>query len=67
MKAITALLWAVLIVSVTPVRADVGSGAFNGAEWLTKNRRDSIDAAFAIHGRQPRVFHRHGKNIGCQG
>lgn len=25
------------------------SGAFNGAEWLTKNRRDMIDAAFAIN------------------
>ncbi len=25
------------------------SGAFNGAEWLTKNRRDLIDAAFAIN------------------
>jgi len=25
------------------------AGAFNGAEWLTKNRRDLIDAAFAIN------------------
>jgi acetylornithine deacetylase/succinyl-diaminopimelate desuccinylase-like protein len=25
------------------------SGAFNGAEWLTKNKRDLIDAAFAIN------------------
>jgi acetylornithine deacetylase/succinyl-diaminopimelate desuccinylase-like protein len=25
------------------------SGAFNGAEWLTRNRRDLIDAAFAIN------------------
>jgi acetylornithine deacetylase/succinyl-diaminopimelate desuccinylase-like protein len=25
------------------------SGAFNGAEWLTQNRRDLIDAAFAIN------------------
>ena len=25
------------------------TGAFNGAEWLTKNRRDLIDAAFAIN------------------
>ncbi|MBS0366273.1 MAG: M20/M25/M40 family metallo-hydrolase [Proteobacteria bacterium] len=25
------------------------SGAFNGAEWLAKNRRDLIDAAFAIN------------------
>jgi acetylornithine deacetylase/succinyl-diaminopimelate desuccinylase-like protein len=25
------------------------SGAFNGAEWLTKNRRELIDAAFAIN------------------
>jgi acetylornithine deacetylase/succinyl-diaminopimelate desuccinylase-like protein len=25
------------------------AGAFNGAEWLTKNKRDLIDAAFAIN------------------
>lgn len=25
------------------------SGAFNGAEWLAKNRRDQIDAAFALN------------------
>lgn len=25
------------------------SGAFNGAEWLTKNRRDLIDAEFALN------------------
>jgi acetylornithine deacetylase/succinyl-diaminopimelate desuccinylase-like protein len=25
------------------------AGAFNGAEWLTKNRRELIDAAFAIN------------------
>ena len=25
------------------------AGAFNGAEWLTKNRRDLIDAAFALN------------------
>src|SRR5271170_8296676 len=25
------------------------AGAFNGAEWLSKNRRDLIDAAFAIN------------------
>lgn len=25
------------------------SGAFNGAEWLTKNKRDLIDAAFALN------------------
>lgn len=25
------------------------SGAFNGAEWLSKNRRDLIDAAFAVN------------------
>lgn len=25
------------------------SGAFNGAEWLTKNRRDLIDAAYALN------------------
>lgn len=25
------------------------SGAFNGAEWLAKNRRDLIDAAFALN------------------
>ena len=25
------------------------SGAFNGAEWLSKNRRDQIDAAFALN------------------
>ncbi len=25
------------------------SGAFNGAEWLTKNKRELIDAAFAIN------------------
>lgn len=25
------------------------SGAFNGAEWLAKNRRDLVDAAFAIN------------------
>jgi acetylornithine deacetylase/succinyl-diaminopimelate desuccinylase-like protein len=25
------------------------SGAFNGAEWLAKNRRDLIDAAFAVN------------------
>ena len=25
------------------------SGAFNGAEWLTRNRRDLIDAGFAIN------------------
>src|SRR6202162_5575444 len=25
------------------------AGAFNGAEWLTQNRRDLIDAAFAIN------------------
>ena len=25
------------------------AGAFNGAEWLTQNRRDLIDAAFALN------------------
>ncbi len=25
------------------------AGAFNGAEWLTENRRDLIDAAFALN------------------
>src|ERR1700720_3115124 len=25
------------------------AGAFNGAEWLTRNRRDLIDAAFALN------------------
>src|SRR3954471_14698753 len=25
------------------------SGAFNGAEWLSKNRRDLIDAEFALN------------------
>jgi acetylornithine deacetylase/succinyl-diaminopimelate desuccinylase-like protein len=39
------------------------AGAFNGAEWLTKNRRDLIDAAFALNEGAAGELDKDGKRI----
>src|SRR5579864_8938040 len=42
------------------------SGAFNGAQWLTENRRDLIDAAFAVNEGASGELDRTGERIALE-
>ncbi|MGH8138010.1 MAG: M20/M25/M40 family metallo-hydrolase [Steroidobacteraceae bacterium] len=42
------------------------SGAFNGAQWLTENRRDLIDAAFAINEGADGELDANGKKVALE-